>query len=143
MRDLLRAERERLLPDTSGEVSDGNPLLADADVHRFALAAVSVDGDGEVCGTEDADHEVTIQSVVKPWVYAVALLDHGEEVHDRIGVEPTGETFDALVLESETGRPPNAMVNAGALVAASLVGGGGVDDRVDRVLEVEGGQRRA
>lgn len=136
MTDLLRAERERLLPDDSGAVSEGNPLLADAEAHRFALAAVQADGDGHVCATEDADHLVTIQSVVKPWIYAAALGDHSEQVHDRIGVEPTGEPFDALVLESETGRPPNPMVNAGALVAASLVGGGSVDDRVERVLDV-------
>ncbi|MBM9460160.1 glutaminase A [Nocardioides sp. zg-536] len=135
MSQLLDRVRADLLADTSGEVSPGNPLLADAETDRFALAVVDPH-DGTVHATEDAEHHVTIQSVAKPWTYAVALLDHGEQVHERIGVEPTGEPFDALVLESQTGRPPNAMVNAGALVAASLVRGGDVDERVERVLDV-------
>lgn len=132
--DLLRAERERLLPDRSGEVHGAAAELRDDTGDCFALAAMTVDGDLSV--TEQADVEFAIQSVVKPWLYAVALVDHGDEVHDRIGVEPTGEPFDAVVLEQDTGKPPNPMVNAGALMTSALVRGEGVAERVDRVLEV-------
>ncbi|MCR6031557.1 glutaminase A [Nocardioides sp. zg-579] len=127
----LAAERERLLPETSGEV--GDPSVAGSE-GRFGIAVVTAEG--ETCGTEDADVGFPVQSVVKPWVYAVALADRREDVHEAIGVEPTGEPFDALELELETGRPPNPMVNAGALMAASLVAGTGVAERVERVLDV-------
>ena len=131
---LLRRERERLLADRSGEVSEGTPLLAAAGPECFALAAVTLDGERHE--TEEADLEFSVQSVVKPWIYAVALLDHGDRVHEVVGVEPTGAPFDALVLEASTGRPPNPMVNAGALVASSLVSGDDVEHRVRRVVEV-------
>jgi glutaminase len=132
--DLLDAERARLLPDTSGEVREAAIQHAHLDEECFALAVMSVDGDLSV--TDQADIEFPLQSVVKPWVYAVSLVDHGAEVHDRIGVEPTGEPFDAVVLEHETGKPPNPMVNAGALMTSALVQGDDVESRVARILDV-------
>jgi glutaminase len=132
--DLLRSERARLLPHTSGEVRESASVLSHLDDECFALAVMSVDGDLSV--TEQADVEFPLQSVVKPWVYAVALVDHGAEVHDLIGVEPTGEPFDAMVLEHDTGKPPNPMVNAGALMTSALVQGDDIESRVARVLEV-------
>lgn len=134
--DLLQHQRTALVSDESGTVSQGNPLLASASADCFALAAVDVRAPDEIHATAEADQPFSLQSVVKPWLYAVALGDHGDAAHEHIGVEPTGEPFDALVLEAETGRPPNAMVNAGALVSASLVDGRDVDERVERVLEV-------
>jgi glutaminase len=131
---LLEAERSRLMPHTSGEVRETASQLSHLDEECFALALMSVDGDLSV--TEQADVAFPLQSVVKPWVYAVALVDHGPEVHDRIGVEPTGEPFDAVVLEHDTGKPPNPMVNAGALMTSALVRGDDVESRVARVLEV-------
>lgn len=134
-RDLLSEVREELLPDTSGEPDEG---AGPSGTGRFSLAVADAhDGaDPTAVATEDADVAFALQSVVKPWMYAVALADHGDLVHERIGVEPTGEPFDALVMESETGRPPNAMVNAGALVTASLVDGASVADRVERIRDV-------
>ncbi|MBD3913728.1 glutaminase A [Nocardioides hwasunensis] len=132
MTSALAAERERLLPDTSGTIHDQR--LDDGGERCFALATTTVDG--RLSHTQDADVGFPIQSVVKPWIYGVALLDHGDGVHDLVGVEPTGEPFDAVVLEEGTGRPPNPMVNAGALLTSSLVAGRGVDERVARVLEV-------
>jgi glutaminase len=132
--DLLVAERARLLPNTSGEVREAATHHSHLNEECFALAVMSADG--ELSVTDQADVEFPLQSVVKPLVYAVALVDHGEEVHDRIGVEPTGEPFDAVVLEHDTGKPPNPMVNAGALMASALVQGDSVGARVGRILEV-------
>lgn len=130
--DRLTEQRERLLARTCGEVHD--PRLSQEQGERyFALATMTVDGG--LSQTADCDIEFPIQSVVKPWLYAIALVDHGDEVHESVGVEPTGEPYDAVVLE-ETGKPPNPMVNAGALMTASLVSGGDVDERVARVLDI-------
>ena len=71
--------------------------------------------DGSVRGSAQSDVPFSVQSAVKPFLFALALLDTGGEALDRIGIEPTGEAFDAIKLESGTGRPPNPMVNAGAI----------------------------
>lgn len=124
--------RERMLRETGGEVDDSIPQLeaANPDVCGIAIA----DADGDVRTTEDANIEFSVQSAVKPFVYALALLDGGDSVLDKVGTEPTGEAFDAIVLGSDTGRPPNPMVNAGALLTASLVAGSTPDERVERIL---------
>ena len=42
----------------------------------------------------------TIQSISKPFVYGLALEDHGrEQVLDKVGVEPTGEAFNSIVFD--------------------------------------------
>lgn len=129
--DLLAAARAQLLPEDGGELGDPS---VEGEEGRFGIAVVS--RDGCVSRTDDADRVFPVQSVVKPWVYAAALVDSGDAVHEAVGVEPTGEPFDAVELELETGRPPNPMVNAGALMAATLVGGEGVEERVARVVDL-------
>jgi len=129
--DLERLRRD-MLDETAGVVDDSIPELAAAEPDVCGIAVVS--GEGAMRTTDDAHLEFSIQSAVKPFVYALALFDGGESVLDKVGTEPTGEAFDAVRLESDTGRPPNPMVNAGALLTASLVDGSSPDERFDRIL---------
>ncbi|WP_314647689.1 glutaminase A [uncultured Microbacterium sp.] len=124
--------RRRVLHERAGEVDDSIPELAAADPDLVALALVTVDGD--VNASDQADVRVSIQSAVKPFLFALALQDTGGDALDRVGIEPTGEAFDAIKLESGTGRPPNPMVNAGALLTASLVDGADAEGRAERIL---------
>ncbi len=106
----------------SGALADYIPELALADPTRFGLALASLDGDVYRAG--DAETPLTIQSVSKPFVYALALQDLGfDAVEERVGSEPSGEPFNAISLEPGTGRPANPLVNAGAILTTSLVGG--------------------
>jgi len=124
---------DRRLRDTDGgEVDDSIPELAAADPGLFGIATVTADG--QIRSAGDARIPFSLQSAVKPFVYALALMDRGDEVLDAVGTEPTGQAFDAIVFESETGRPPNAMVNAGALLTASLVDGSDPEERTARIL---------
>jgi len=128
----LTALHRHLLELRDGEVEDGIPALADADPGLFGLALMTADGDA--CAAGDADAPFTVQSAAKPFVYALAIADAGREgVLRRVGTEPTGEAFDAVVLEAGTGRPPNPMVNAGAIMTATLVRGATADERFDRI----------
>jgi glutaminase len=127
--DELRA---RVLPEGDGVVNDSIPQLADADPNLCGIALVLPDG--TVRSSAQADVRFSVQSAVKPFLFALALLDTDGDALDRIGIEPTGEAFDAIKLESGTGRPPNPMVNAGALLTAALVDGGDVDGRNERIL---------
>jgi len=113
-------------------VDDSIPQLAEADPDLFGVALVSPEG--EVVASGDAEHPFSIQSAVKPFLFALALADSDGAALDRVGIEPTGEAFDAIKLESDTGRPPNPMVNAGALLTANLVDGDSGDARIHRIL---------
>ena len=49
----------------------------------------------------------TMQSVSKLFVYALALADRGlDEVITKVGVEPSGDTFNAISLERGPGGRP-------------------------------------
>lgn len=124
--------RDRMLAEDGGTVDDSIPQLADADPELCAIALVLPDG--TIRSSAQADVAFSVQSAVKPFLFALALLDTDGAALDRIGIEPTGEAFDAIRLESGTGRPPNPMVNAGALLTAALVAGDTVEARNDRIL---------
>ncbi|MBD8477622.1 glutaminase A [Microbacterium sp. CFBP 8794] len=127
----LDALRSRLLSERGGTVDDSIPQLADADPDLCALALALPDG--TVRTSAQADVPFSVQSAVKPFLFALALVDTDGEALDLVGIEPTGEAFDAIKLESGTGRPPNPMVNAGALLTASLVEGDGPEERSARI----------
>ena len=120
-------------PRTEGALADYIPELAHADPELFGIALVSMDG--HVYGVGDATVPFTIQSVSKPFVYALALGDLGlPEVLERVGAEPSGEAFNAIRLDPVSGRPPKPMVNAGALLTTSLVRGADPVERFARIL---------
>lgn len=128
----LEALRASVLPTRGGAVDDSIPQLAEADPELFGVAVVR--STGEVVASGDSGHAFSIQSAVKPFLFALALADTGGAALDAVGIEPTGEAFDAIKLEGGTGRPPNPMVNAGALLTAALVDGDTCDERTARIL---------
>jgi glutaminase len=75
--------------------------------------------------------------VSKPFIFGLALEDHGREsVLQRVGVEPTGEAFNSIVLDEHSNRPFNPMVNAGAIATADLIQGSDYPARVGRMLDL-------
>ena len=117
--------------DDSGELADYIPELSQVDRSAVGIAIVGVGGRTFTAG--DADATFTIQSVSKPFAYALALEHLGfDRVLEKVGVEPSGEPFNAISLEQETGRPKNPMINAGAIVAASLLPEGVAHEGLER-----------
>lgn len=75
------------------------------------------------CRHSIGDYKVPfcLQSCSKPMGYAMAVNDLGSElVHQYVGQEPSGQAFNSLALDS-TNKPHNPMINAGALITASLL----------------------
>ena len=104
----------------NGQVADYIPELADVDPDGFGLALSSADG--FVYESGDAAVEFTIQSISKPFTYALALDLVGPQVVDAsIGVEPSGEAFNEISVDPVTKIPKNPMINAGAIAAVSLI----------------------
>ncbi|HZP29904.1 MAG TPA: glutaminase A [Acidimicrobiia bacterium] len=124
-------EEYRTLDD--GEVATYIPELGRADPSWFGICLATVDG--EVFAVGDSQQAFTIQSISKPFVFGMALEDHGgEHVLSRVGVEPSGNAFNAIVVEPHTNRPFNPMVNAGAIVTTGLLRGGDPDARLERLV---------
>ncbi|MGW2401031.1 glutaminase A [Kitasatospora sp. NPDC001664] len=124
----------RLSALKGGEVASYIPQLAKADPDDFGIAITSMAGRRYKVGK--ADTPFTIQSVSKPFVYALALSDLGpEEMLRRVGAEPSGEAFNAISLEPHTGRPANPMVNAGAIATTALVRAADPGARSARILD--------
>ncbi len=117
-----------------GALADYIPELTQVDPTGFGLSISSADG--FVYESGDARAEFTIQSISKPFTYALALDQVGQEAVDaKIGVEPSGDAFNEISVDEHTKTPKNAMINAGAIAAVSLVPGAGPDERFARIQE--------
>ncbi|RAM49764.1 MAG: glutaminase A [Hapalosiphonaceae cyanobacterium JJU2] len=122
-------------PLQDGVVAKYIPELAKVDPDLFAISIVSVNG--EVYEVGNYQQLFTIQSISKVFAYGLALEDHGRDyILTRVGVEPTGDAFNAIVLDEQSKRPYNPMVNAGAIATTSLIKGSGPTERLNRMLEM-------
>jgi glutaminase len=113
----------------TGEPSRVYPMLSRAPRDLFGICLV--DSRGMAFGAGDSDHEFTIMSVSKPFVFALVCSQIGPDAAaEKIGVDSTGLPFNSLaaVERSRDGRT-NPMVNAGAIAATSLVPGGSPSER--------------
>ncbi|RPI83440.1 MAG: glutaminase A [Planctomycetaceae bacterium] len=137
LRATLRGLHDKYRADNRGEIATYIPELAKANPDWFAISIVTVRG--ETFDVGDAQQPFSIQSVSKPFLFGLALEDHGlETVLKKVGVEPTGEAFNAIVLDEELNRPFNPMVNAGAIATADLVAGADYPERLGRMLAMFG-----
>ena len=141
-RGLHDLREECIAQAEPGRVADYIPELQYADPEAFGIVLESHEGDVYAAG--ESDVPFTIQSISKPFVYALAVEALGiDDVSARVGAEPSGEPFNAISLEPDTGRPANPLVNAGAILTTSLVPGGferiaeGLSAFAGRTLEVD------
>ncbi len=127
MKILLSEGHERFKSVNEGKVADYIPALARTPRELFGLCVASIDGEFYAIG--DAEYEFSIQSVSKPFVFAlVCQALGGEEARRKIGVNSTGLPFDSVMaIELNTDRTMNPMVNAGAIATSSLAPGATAD----------------
>lgn len=106
-----------------GSVADYIPALAETSPDLFGLCVVEVNGTTYSIG--DTDHEFSIQSVSKPFVFALVCQAIGEdEAREKLGVNNTGLPFNSVIaIERIDEGTSNPMVNAGAIAATSLAPG--------------------
>ncbi|MFY0053404.1 glutaminase, partial [Acinetobacter baumannii] len=76
---------------------------------------------GHVYEVGDSHVPFTIQSMSKPFVFALALDTLGaDRVESALGVEPSGDPFQSIRLKAEN-HPFNPMVTAGAIACSGLI----------------------
>lgn len=136
MEDLLEELLEECQPYTGqGRVADYIPELAKGNITDLGIYVQRSDGRHYQAG--EYKKRFTIQSVVKPVLLLLALMDNGEEyVRSRVGVEATGKPFDAINVTDQTllSDHLNPMVNMGAIAMCSLIRGASYEERFQRLL---------
>ena len=138
MEELL----ERLLEECraythSGRLAAYIPELANANMDDFGAYILNSDGRSACAG--DYNKCFTIQSIVKPILLLLALIDNGEElVRSKVGVEATGKPFDAINVSDQSllSEHINPMVNMGAIAMCNLIKGADYNDKFDRLLSL-------
>ena len=120
---------------TNGKVANYIPELGKTDPSLLGVSLL--DRDGQMYHSGDYQQLFTMQSISKPIVLLLALMDTGEErVFSKVGKEPTGDPFNSIVrLETfNEHKPLNPMINAGAISVSGLVAGKNADEKVARIL---------
>jgi glutaminase len=134
-RNYLNDLYEKYQSLNDGAIADYIPELTLAKPEWFGVCVVTTEG--QIFEVGQCDQLFTIQSISKAFVFGLALEDHGREyVNSKVGVEPTGEAFNSIVLDEVTNRPYNPMVNAGAIATTDLIKGKNSTERLKRLLEM-------
>src|SRR5215468_11590503 len=116
---FLDDAHKKFVPETGGDVASYIPELSKADPDHFGISLATLDG--HVYEVGDTNVPFTIQSMSKPFVFALALDTLGATaVESAIGVEPSGDPFNSIRLNAEN-HPFNPMVNAGAIACSGLI----------------------
>ena len=90
---LLKEAYRRFRSVDEGEVADYIPALARTPHDLFGLCAVETNGAVHTAG--DAEYRFSIQSISKPFVFALVCQAIGAEpARERIGVNSTGLPFN-------------------------------------------------
>ncbi len=131
---ILKTLHARYASLHEGAVADYIPELSKVDPNLFGICIAT--RDGNVYEVGDTRHKFTIQSISKALSYGLALEDRGEEhVLSRIGVEPSGDAFNAISLKPGSGAPFNPMINAGAIATCGQILNTGGQTRIQRITE--------
>lgn len=122
---------------SQGQVAHYIPQLAVVDPHKVGIYVISKSGEHFQAG--DCFDNFTMQSVVKPLILLLALMDSGiDKVRALVGVEATGKPFDAFNYSDQalTGANINPMINTGAIALCTLIEGDSYDIKFTRLLEL-------
>lgn len=131
---VIEGLHDRYASLSEGQVATYIPELGKADPEAFGIALVS--SDGQVFKTGDCDVPFTIQSISKPFTFGLAIEAYGaDRVSKHVGVEPSGDAFNAIELQNGTNRPFNPMVNSGAITVTALLHAKYGDDTFDVILD--------
>ena len=120
----------------NGKVATYIPELATVNPDLLGVCIRTKDG---ILCAGDAHEKFTIQSISKPLVLLLALIENGEDVFfSKVGKEPTGDSFNSIIrLETyDKQKPYNPMINAGAIATVELIKEEEGIESIDKILNL-------
>lgn len=137
MKELLENTLNECRPCIkNGTVASYIPELSKADANDFGICLI--DEKANLYSAGDFTKSFTMQSIIKPIILLLALLDNGmERVRGLVGVEATGKPFDSFNYSdlALTGDHINPMVNTGAIALCTLISGKNYEEKFTRLIE--------
>ena len=135
VREHVARAHARFRSVEEGENADYIPALAAVPRHLFGICVAGTRGD--IFAVGDSDQAFSIQSVSKPFMFALVCQAIGEaEARAKLGVNSTGLPFNSVIAVERTGDGlTNPMVNAGAIATTSLAPGDTAQDKWRFILE--------
>lgn len=126
---LVNEAYTRFRSNTDGQNSQVYPALARVPSGLFGICVVGTNGSTYSVG--DAEHEFSIMSVSKPFLFALVCERIGPDAaRSKLGVNSTGLPFNSLAaIEWSPDGRTNPMVNSGAIATTSLVPGTDADGK--------------
>jgi glutaminase len=126
---LVRDAHARFKSNDEGENSQVYPALACVPRELFGICVVGTRGN--VYSAGETEHEFSIMSVSKPFIFALVCQEIGhEEARAKLGANATGFAFNSVAgIERMPDGRTNPMVNAGAIATTSLVPGKTLADK--------------
>jgi len=117
--EIIKSIFNEMKSTKGGNVATYIPELANVDPNMFGISVCYMDG--EVFNLGNHDKYFCLQSCSKPLSYCIAYDELGkDELHKHVGYEPSGQAFNAFILNKQ-GLPHNPMINAGAIMVASQI----------------------
>ena len=119
-----------------GNVANYIPKLSMANPEDFGICVIT---ENETSFVGDFNKCFTMQSIVKPIILLLALMDKGAEcVRNLVGVEATGKPFDAFNYSDQAlkGEHINPMINTGAIALCTLINGKTYEEKFSRLLDL-------
>ncbi|MGK7391457.1 MAG: glutaminase [Candidatus Cyclobacteriaceae bacterium M2_1C_046] len=118
---IVKEIREEVKPfEGEGEIATYIPELAKIDPDQFGMYIKCIGGEDFQAGQSFT--KFSIQSISKVFAVTMAYSMLGEEIWERVGVEPSGNPFNSIMqLEYEDGIPRNPMINSGAFVISDIL----------------------
>lgn len=129
IRQLLEEAHRRFKDNQEGANAQVYPALARVPSDLFGICIVGTSG--AVYPAGDVDHEFSIMSVSKPFVFALVSERLGADVvRKQVGVNATGLPFNSLTaIEKNGDGRTNPMVNSGAIATTSLAPGATLEEK--------------
>ena len=117
---LNQIEKEFADTKLSGKVASYIPELSKVPADKFGMHVYDCSGNDYSFG--DSNERFSIQSISKVFTLGLAMKVVGDDLWNRVGVEPSGDPFNSLSqLENDSGIPRNPFINAGAMVVADVL----------------------
>ncbi|SHM79778.1 glutaminase [Polaribacter sp. KT 15] len=103
-----------------GKVANYIPELGCISDENFGISITTIEKQNY--GVGDFEKKFSIQSISKILSLTLAYQLEGENLWQRVDVEPSGNPFNSLQqLESDKGIPRNPFINAGAIVVCDVL----------------------